>query len=138
MHALISKFDDKIGIVTFLYYILVGGSSAVVSFVSFLILQRELAHFNYQIPVTLSYIIAITFRFFCNRHITFKSTDSYLASQVFRYLVMILINYILTIVTVHAVVQWFFLSPSLGMITSIVVTAFTGFALSKFWVYKAS
>lgn len=134
MRDLLLKFDNKAGIQALFFYCIVGGLSAAISFSSFALLW-DICHINYKIAVTISYVLAILFNFTCNRHFTFKSLGRGLFRQIYRYLTMILLNYVITLFTVHASVQWLSLSPYFGLLASIAVTAIVGFILSKFWVY---
>ncbi len=137
MRTLILKFDHKIGVQAALRYCIIGGLSAAISFLSFGLLWSKF-HVHYHISVTISYILAILFNFSCNRYFTFKSSGSCLSRHVYRYMTMIILNYAITILIVHIAVEGFSLSPYIGLLASIVVTAITGFTLSKLWVYSTS
>lgn len=136
MRALLLKFDSLIGIQAFLSYCIVGGLSAAISFASFALFWNVL-HINYKFAVTVSYVLAILFNFLCNRYFTFKGFGRDLARHMYRYITMIVLNYAITMFIVHADVEWFALSPYIGLFASIAATAVSGFLLSRFWVFAS-
>ena len=135
MRAFFFKLDNKFNIRAMCSYGIVGGLSAAISFSSFALLWNVF-HMHYKIAVTISYILAILFNFSCNRFFTFKSSDGNLTQHMYRYLSMIALNYALTMLIVHIAVESLSLSPYIGLVAAVVVTAFTGFTLSKFWVFR--
>lgn len=137
MRALLLKINDKIEIQLLSYYIVIGGLSAAINILAFAILL-DYFHFHYVLAVTLSYLIAIIFNFSSNRTLTFKSSGSDLTFQIFKYLCMSGINYLITLLVLHIVVGLLFLSPYFGLLCAIAVTTITGFTLSKYWVYVKS
>jgi putative flippase GtrA len=93
---------------------------------------------NYKTSVTLAYIFAITFQFLSNRHITFRSSDSGVTSQVLKYFILVSLNYLITYFVVAFIVEVLNLSPYLGIIASIIITFGIGFLLSKFWIFRST
>ncbi len=118
-----------------LSYIIIGSLSIGLNFLSFAFFWNFLG-INYKISVTIAYIITVVFNFSCNRHFTFRSSGANFVSHAYRYIAMIFLNYSITMITVHIVVEGFGLSPYFGLLSSVAVTSITGFTLSKFWVYK--
>lgn len=135
MRTMLLRLDNKIGVMALFSYGVVGGLSAAISFASFAILW-DVLHVYYKIAVTISYFLAILFNFLCNRRFTFQSSGSNVIDHMYRYITMVLLNYAITMVIVHMSVKWFDLSPYVGLIAAAVVTAITGFTLSKFWVFS--
>lgn len=134
LRTLIYKIDDKIGVATIFSYLIIGGLSAAINFLVFAFFYNYLG-FHYKIAVTISYLIAVVFNFISNRYFTFKSGGRHIVRHFYRYLTMLLLNYTITLVTLHVIVEWLSLSAYLGLLVSIGITAFTGFSLSKFWVF---
>lgn len=118
-------------------FLTVGTLTAVVYFSLFTLLWRWL-HLHYKIAVSISYCVAVMFQFFSNRHVTFKSAQENVLYQAFKFGVLLIINYILTIVIVTWSVNTLRVSPYLGIILSLTITVFTGFFISKCWIYKTT
>jgi len=117
-----------------LTFLTVGGISAAINFGSFAVLWNYF-HINYKIAVSVAYVLAVIFHFTANRRYTFKSHGHSLWKHLKKYLVMITINYLLTMLVVHIAVETLSLSPYLGLVMSIGVTVGVGYLLSKFWVF---
>jgi putative flippase GtrA len=95
-------------------------------------------HFDYKIAVTIAYITSICFHFFSNRSITFKNHDHDLKKHAIKYLVVLVINYLITLCIVHTVVQQLLWSPYIGIIIAVALTVVTGYVLLRFWVFQNS
>ncbi|SHI27729.1 Putative flippase GtrA (transmembrane translocase of bactoprenol-linked glucose) [Pollutimonas bauzanensis] len=93
---------------------------------------------NYILAVTFAYIISTTFHFMANRHFTFAAATGHQGYQLVRYLVLWLINYVITIGVVTLCVEKFLWSPYLGVCISVVFTMCTGYALARYWVFKVN
>lgn len=117
------------------YFLLVGFFTAVIYFLLFSLLW-ELLHINYKVAVSVGYTSGVLFQFIMNRQLTFKRSDKNIWGQGLKFIVLLVINYILTIYIVSWSVESIHLSPYLGIVISVGVTVFVGFLFSKFWVYK--
>lgn len=133
-HVLTQLFKQHQSLLVFLT---VGGLTAVVYF-SLFTLTWKWRHWDYKVAVTVSYFIAVTFQFLTNRHITFKSQDENIFSQAIKFSGLLFINYALTLFIVTWTVNTLSVSPYLGMLISLTVTVFTGFLLSRLWVFKTA
>lgn len=118
-----------------LLFLLVGALSAIVNFASFSLLWKIFS-INYQIAVSIAYILSVIVHFTSNRTITFKSYRENALQQIKKYLVLIVINYIITLMTLHIAVMILNLSPFLGIIFAIGLTVCTGYLISQFWVFR--
>lgn len=125
---------NKISIATFLA---IGTITTTMYFVIFGLLWNIL-QINYVFDVTVAYGLSTTFHFLANRRLTFKSADGDLAAQLKKYLVMIALNYLITLLIVSVVVEWVHFSPYIGILTSVCVTIFTTYLISHFWVFTSS
>ena len=123
--------SNKISIALFL---LVGTLAAVVNFAAFSFLWQIIGC-NYQVAVSIAYVLSVAVHFFANRRFTFRRHDLNPWQQMPKYLVMILINYIATMLTVHIVVEELHLSPYLGLVAAIGSTVWIGYVLLRFWVF---
>lgn len=115
-------------------FLTVGALSAVINFTAFAFLWN-LIHINYQVAVSISYILSVIFHFTANRRFTFKSHGRNLHKHLIRYLVMATINYLLTLLVMHVVVEIFKFSPYFGVIASIGATVSVGYILARSWVF---
>lgn len=116
-------------------FLLVGFLTTLVYFSIFSI-SLEWLKVGHRFAVTFAYVIAATFQFFSNRRFTFKSHTYDVGPQVAKYISMLIINYIITFVVVDVCVRILHLSPYFGAIFAIGVVVFTGYFLSKFWVFR--
>lgn len=90
---------------------------------------------DYRVAVTVAYSIATFSQFFCNRRFTFRSHTQQLLGHFLKYLAMLLINYTITMVVVHIVVERLGFLPPVGVVAGIVVTMISGYFLSRYWVF---
>lgn len=118
-----------------LSFLIVGALSAVVNFSSFGLLWNWLG-LNYQIAVTIAYILSVIFHFVANRRFTFQSHGTHFFRHLPKYAVMILINYLITLLIVRISVEILHLSPYIGIILAIGATVNIGYLLSRFWVFR--
>lgn len=116
-------------------FCLVGATTALLNFSVFGILWN-LLQINYRFAVTCSYILSALFHFTANRRFTFKSHGTDLHAHAFKYLIMILINYTITMCVMYIVVEILTLSPYFGVACSITATFGTGYLLAKYWVFR--
>lgn len=116
-------------------YLLVGALSAAVYFFVFsLCLYVFVGH--YIVATTLGYFIAVCVHFLGNRYITFQDQiDLQVMPVIIKYFAMLLVNYGLSIMIVDVLVGGYGVSAYLGIAMSIVGTTFSGFLLSKYWVF---
>ena len=101
-------------------------------------LANSLFRLNYIASISIAYFISTTFHFLANRHFTFDAAKERQHSQIFRYLVMWVLNYLITIAIVSICVETLMLSAYLGVCISVVFTVLTGYFLSRFWVFKVT
>ena len=114
---------------------LTGATTAAIYFLVMLAVESLLG-FDYKISVSVAYLLSTLFQFILNRRFTFGTVEGQLSSQAIRYLVMLGINYLLTIVTVVICVERFRLSPYAGVWIALVLTIPTGYFLSRYWIFK--
>lgn len=115
-------------------FLVVGALSALIYFSIFGFFW-QLLHLNYNIAVSIAYGAAVLFHFTANRKITFKNPESTLSHQIPRYMLVITLNYLITLTCMYFVVTQGHLSPYLGILTSILVTTFTSYTLLRCWVF---
>jgi putative flippase GtrA len=118
-----------------LSFLLVGGITAGLYF-GLLALFLEVIRLDYKLGVSAAYLLAITFHFFSNRHLTFRSGHARIGPQVIRYLVVAFVNYLLTLAVVFVVVDGLRSNAYVGVMLSILCTVAFGYAASKIWVFR--
>lgn len=134
-YTIIEKYFRLLDKKTVIFFLIVGASSALSYFLSFALLYSVL-NLNYKIAVTIAYVISILVHFTGNRVFTFQQHGANLMQHVSKYLVMVLINYVITLVIMHIVVQNLHIIPYIGLAISIAATVGTGYLMSKYWVFS--
>lgn len=135
--TLIKKYIDWINVnkVSFFIFVMIGSITASSFFVLFTILWKILK-IDYPASVSIAYIAAITFYFFANRSITFKSTAKNIKPQLIKFILLVLFNYLITITITFTTVELFLLSPYIGIVLAIGTTTILSYFISKFWVFQ--
>lgn len=113
----------------------VGTMSAIVYFSLFTLLWKVLS-INYMISVSIAYLTTVTFYFFTNRYLTFKSHHGSIKKQLGKFVLMVLLNYLITVKIIHYAVETLALTPYIGMLFAVATTFIISYLLSKFWVFK--
>jgi len=131
-HKLYFKTSKKL--ITFFKFGLVGALTAIIYFLIMLLLNN-IFRVYYIIALSIAYLISTTFHYYANKNFTFKSINGGYF-QVIKYLVMWIINYLITLLIVSYCVEKLNLMPFLGVCFSVLVTVGIGFTLSKLWVFK--
>ncbi|UIJ71062.1 GtrA family protein [Aurantimonas sp. HBX-1] len=125
------------GLLQFARYVGVGGATALVYF-GLIFLTVELLQLGHLLAVSISYIAAITFHFLANKALTFRSREANVLREVTRYICVALVNYVITLIVVHLVVDSAGQSTYLGAAMAIAATLGLGFGMTKFWVFQHS
>ena len=131
INKLIASIDKR----TFIYYVSVGGSAAIINFLIFGLFY-DIFGLNYKIAVSFGYIISTSFHFTANRYFTFRSYGKDLSSHLVKYLTMVLINYLITLLIMYFVVSVLNLNPYFGLVCAIGTTFMSGYLMAKCWVFK--
>lgn len=134
----------------FLRFLLVGAFSALLQFMV-LGLCLQYLKFEYQFSAILAYIASVTFHFLANRYLTFRLCGTPRIKEIGCYVILALLNFIITmsitILTVELVslspqvstlltVDIINLAPYIGTFFSIVTTIGVTFISSKYWIFK--
>lgn len=118
-----------------LIFLAVGGATAVLYGTVFAVLW-DLAHLGRTAAVSAAYAAAVLFHFFTNRRFTFRAHGGGLGSHAIRYLVMVAVNYGITLAVMELAVSGLSLSPYGGVVLATGATFLTGYLLSRFWVFR--
>ncbi len=120
---------------SFYLFLLVGAFTALCNFTIFGFLY-SLLRIPYRISVSVAYVLALLVHFSMNRNVTFLSNNSRLFPQIFRYIIVTVFNYLITITVVTLTVELFMLSPYVGVAFAISITCLSGYFLARFWVFR--
>lgn len=131
MHKRFKKIDIK----KVLKYLIVGGSAFVIYYF-FLWALFDFLNLNYSYAVTFSYLISSTFHFFANKKFTFKAKNEEYIRQLFFYIVVAIINYIIQLETIKILYGNFDLNLYISAFIGILLTILVGFTLLNNWVFK--
>ena len=115
----------------FMIYVMVGLTCAVIDIGLMQLLL--LSGINYLIAATCGFTVGLIVNFFLHTRVTFRASYSHRA--LIRFMVVVAINYLLTLSTVF-VFQMLLNMPLVGKIFSLPLVAINGFFLIKHWVYK--
>ncbi len=129
-----ARFSTSVNFPALFKFLTVGGLAAGINFLVFGLCFNGL-HWHYQWSVSVSYVASVLFHFNANRIFTFKSHGSEFGKHVMRYLVMVLINYLLTLLVMHLVVSGLHWLPYIGVALSIAATVGGGYLMSNYWVF---
>lgn len=113
----------------------VGAATAAIYFLV-MWLADAIIGLSYIVAVSSAYLVSTVFHFLVNRHFTFAAAHGHHKSQIARYLLMWLINYLITILIVGLCVERFHLSPYIGVCVSVLFTMCVGYILGRYWVFK--
>ena len=95
----------------------------------------DLLKFHYSVGITCAYAMAVAIHFLLNRSFTFSASKGPVLAQLLKYLVLLVINYITTILTVSLFVEVLISSAYLGACVGIVLTTLSGYIASKYWIF---
>lgn len=120
----------------FIMFLLVGSLTAG-TYLSLFVIFSKVFHGNYQLAVSVSYVLSITLHFSANRKFTFKKQTSLLSKQLPRYLVLLIANYFITLSFMHVAIEVFHSTPFIGLVLTIGATCMLSYLISKFWIFQA-
>lgn len=116
-------------------FIVIGGASMLLNLVVFN-LMLEITQCGYLVDAGAAYFIATVFNFFANRNLNFNSKNS-LAASIWRYLVMLGINYLGTVLVITMASEFFGLNQRVGQFIGIAIMTIVNFILSKHWIFAS-
>lgn len=91
--------------------------------------------FDYNFSVSLSYFITVACHFYLNKNIAFQANEVRTLIAFPKYLMLLLLNYMITLSCMFLVVEVFHLSPYFGIPASTVLTLFTSFFIMNHFVF---
>lgn len=115
----------------FAVYIGVGVTCAAIDIGLMQLLSALSVH--YMLATTAGFAAGLAVNFLLHTHITFSTEYSH--GALMRYMVVVLANYALTLLSVEILHTWLDMAI-LGKILSLPLVAINGFLLGKHWIYK--
>lgn len=93
------------------------------------------AGLDYRIAVTCAYFLTVVAHFMLNRSFTYNHVSGGAILATTKYVMMLLINYLITVSVAAITVELFGLTPYYGIVFSTFFTAFSSFLLMKHFVF---
>jgi len=90
---------------------------------------------DYRVAVTLAYIVTVMTHFVLSRTFTYKINKTPITHHLWRYGLMLTINYLLSISISIVTVVAFGLSPYFGVVFATIAIACLSFVLMKYFVF---
>jgi putative flippase GtrA len=98
---------------------------------------NRLLNFRYELSITFAYILTAIVHFTLNRNFTFRQkTREGINYSIPRYLFLLLINYVVTIIVITLCVELLNLNPYFGIFFSTGTTVVLNFFLMNHFVFK--
>lgn len=117
----------------FIIFLFVGGSSALVDIGS-LYLFNKILLWNNELSISLAFILGLVFNYFAHTYFTFQNKASVV--NLIKYLILVLLNYINTIVLMYLLTEFLHIDIIIAKVITLPIIAITTFVISKIWVYK--
>ncbi len=126
--ALFEKYRKLLGFLAF-------GLLAGLTYAVALILSVSFFKIPTFVGSVIAFALAIPVSYLGNRWITYRSTNM-LAPEAARFIVVQLINLVLTSVVVHFVIERFAMSAYVGIVVAFFTSPIISFVLFELWVYR--
>lgn len=125
---------EKINIQRFVRYCLVGLLNTVLYTITLGYLLKK-QFFDLSVSTLIALFISIVFQFNMNKKFTFNS-NYFSKSEIIKYSIMIFINYILSLVCLKLLIDFYKFQMQYALFVNIFVLTTTGFLMSNYWVFK--
>lgn len=113
-------------------FLFVGAGSALID-IGILYLLNKIAMYNKELSISVAFISGLIFNYLCHTYLTFnKSVTQY---NIIKYLIVVLVNYLLTLGLIKIQMQ-FDVDIVIAKIITLPIVAMVTFILSNKWVYK--
>jgi putative flippase GtrA len=113
----------------------VGGLTAILQLGVFALLQ-DVAELGYRLSISISYITAVAFHFLMNRYVTFRSGDATLRQSLHRYLLLVGVNYLITLAVMEVFVGMLHGPEKLAAAAAIAATVGVTYLASRYWIFS--
>ena len=123
-------------------YIFIGGCTTLVSLISYYVLISSLLNPNnplqLQIANIISWLLAVTFAFFTNKKIVFKSESKKIGAEAFKFFTSRLVTLFIDILFMFITVTLIHFNPKIAKLFVQLIILVLNYILSKFIVFKNS
>ena len=137
--SLILAIPRSIRIKSYIYpslkYGLVGSISACIYFSAIWMLYTNL-NYHYLFSIGLAYFLCNIFHFFANKKFTFKNSKDISFELVYKYIFLIIINNLFTLLIVLFTKEYLYISPYFGALISIGITFMIGYLVSSKFIFS--
>jgi putative flippase GtrA len=133
-HALRYLAEHRIQLAKF---VIVGFATFGINFLLFHLFYRVLFQWDYRIAVSMAYVITVMCHFSLHRIFTFRAAGQQIAHNAGKYLLMLAVNYGITLTVVWLAVEVARWSPYIAVIVSTAATASMSFFLMKYVVFNS-
>ena len=106
-----------------------------INFASFALLYGRV-HLPYALAATLAYAITVACHFSLNKFFTFSARQQAFGRNLPRYGLMLVVNYLITILAQWTTVEELHLTPYFGVVLATVGTAISSFFIMKYFVFR--
>ena len=135
MQLLVKNQKKYLNLLKKIKYLVVGLITLFIYYVLLYVL-KDLIGFNYVVAILISYLFAVISHFLLNRKFTFKLKSKITSSQIFKYFLIALFNYIIQIITLFLLYDllnfYFYFSWIIGILLTIVI----GYTLIEKFIFK--
>ncbi len=115
-------------------FILVGFITFGIYFLTFY-LFFELIGLDYRIAATLAYLLTICSHFLLNRFFTFGAAEQEVIHNLWKYMLMLLFNYVTLLSVIWTCVNSIKISPYFGVLLSTGLSMLMNFFIMKYFVF---
>lgn len=115
-------------------FILVGGATLIL----YTIILEVLFHYlklNFYFSITIAYISAVLFHFFSNRLFVFKVRDQNIKPHFLKYSIVLVVNYLITLILMYIAVKLLSLPTFFGVVASTGTTMTSNYFIFKYWTF---
>jgi putative flippase GtrA len=90
---------------------------------------------DYRVAVSIAFVVTVAAHFILSRIFVYKNTESPIAHHVWRYGIMLAINYTINLLASIITVEMFGLSPYFAVVFATAITACSSFFLMRYFVF---
>ncbi len=115
-------------------FVIVGIITLVIN-ISAVWLFHDAFSYGYKVSVSLAYVIAVFVHYNMNRVFTYRHVGSLVGTHSLKYIIMLLVNYLITMFITIVTVEALSKSAYHGVVFSVFFTAISSFLLMKHFVF---
>jgi len=93
-------------------------------------------NYHYLFSIGLAYFLCNIFHFFANKKFTFKNSKDISFELVYKYIFLIILNNLFTLLIVFFTKEYLYISPYFGALISIGITFMIGYLASSKFIFS--